>query len=822
MITFKEIEMMGFKSFADETHISFDGGITAIVGPNGCGKSNVSDAIRWVLGEQSSKALRGKSMQDVIFAGTEKRKKLSYCEVSLVFDNTNKWFNIEYDEVVITRKLYRNGDSEYYINRNPCRLKDIRDMLYDSGIGKDGYSIIGQGRVEEIIQSKPEERRAIFEEASGIAKYKARKTETENRLARVRDNLSRANDILTEVERRLGPLKRQSEDAKKYLEYRDILKNLEINAYIYQYEHAEKTKQEIDLKLQGLRDNLNVLNNSYETEQAKYEKSLNEINQIDKRSNELHEQVLTLSVNLEKKQSEYSLINEKTRYLREQLDRLNNDINSYTIDINQRTALMDSAISAREEERVNLANLNKESRELADKQMALLDELTKSEGEKEETQRAIIDNLSKLGDIKANLSGYVAKRDTLMDNINSDKQKLSEFEADFSKFNDELKLVENEVNNLNLNKEIKEQSIQKLKSDIEELSNKIEELNSTIFALKSSISNDTNRKNILTNLQADFEGYQFAVKRLMQEGQKNPRLNSAIKGVVGNIISVDSKYQTAIEIALGGSIQNIVTKDENDAKILINYLKEMKLGRATFLPISAVKPRTLTSSDRAYLKENGCIGIASDLVNTQDIYRPVISSLLGATIVCDTLDNAVLLARKSGYSFRIVTLDGDVLSPQGSMSGGSKKSNDSSLLNKENEIKTLTQNIETRSKELIQKQNEYNTLVDKINELKSKLTIETSEMQTITNEYYSKSSLFDSQNQKKTASKEAEECQTKISLCSGNRKNRTAVFNGTHHFNSTNFFGRDGQRVFVQNDKVGAFAGANRAFTLLFTDLKSR
>ena len=228
MISFKEIEMTGFKSFADTTKINFDGGITAIVGPNGCGKSNVSDAIRWVLGEQSSKALRGKNMQDVIFAGTEKRKKLSYCEVSLVFDNTQKWFNIEYDEVVITRKLYRSGESEYMINRKPCRLKDIRDILYDSGIGKDGYSIIGQGRVEEIIQSKPEERRAIFEEAAGIAKYKARKVETENRLERVRDNLSRATDILNEVEKRLGPLKRQSEDAKKYLELRDVLKQNEI------------------------------------------------------------------------------------------------------------------------------------------------------------------------------------------------------------------------------------------------------------------------------------------------------------------------------------------------------------------------------------------------------------------------------------------------------------------------------------------------------------------------------------------------------------------------------------------------------------------
>jgi len=357
MITFKEIEMTGFKSFADTTKISFDGGITAIVGPNGCGKSNVSDAIRWVLGEQSSKALRGKSMQDVIFAGTEKRKKLSYCEVSLVFDNTHKWFNIDYDEVVLTRKLYRSGESDYMINRNPCRLKDIRDILYDSGIGKDGYSIIGQGRVEEIINSKPEDRRNIFEEAAGIAKYKARKVETENRLMRVRDNLSRATDILTEVERRLGPLKRQSEDAKKYLEYRDVLKNLEINAYIYQFDHAAQTKQEINTKLSGYKDNLNVLTQSMEAEQAKYEKSLNEINQLDSKSNEIHEQILTKTISLEKYQSDSRLLNEQSRYLKEQIDRLTNQSNAYSLDLNQRKAIVEVAtkqLEKRENEKKQL------------------------------------------------------------------------------------------------------------------------------------------------------------------------------------------------------------------------------------------------------------------------------------------------------------------------------------------------------------------------------------------------------------------------------------------------------------------------------------
>ncbi|MBE5741391.1 MAG: chromosome segregation protein SMC [Clostridiales bacterium] len=736
MITFKEIEMTGFKSFADTTHINFDGGITAIVGPNGCGKSNVSDAIRWVLGEQSSKALRGKSMQDVIFAGTEKRKKLSYCEVSLVFDNTQKWFNIEYDEVVLTRKLYRSGESEYMINRKPCRLKDIRDILYDSGIGKDGYSIIGQGRVEEIIQSKPEERRAIFEEAAGIAKYKARKVETENRLERVRDNLSRASDILNEVERRLGPLKRQSEDAKKYLELRDVLKQNEINAYIYQYDHAAQTKQDINEKLTGYRDNLNILTNTMETEQAKYDKSLNEINQLDRKASELHEQVLIHTVALEKRQSDSRLLNEQTRYLKEQLDRLTAQLNAYTLDLNQRTALLSSAEALRDDEQSKLTAYHKESQDIANKYMELIDELTKSEGEKEENQRNIIDNLSKLTDIKANLSAYIAKRDTMAENIKADKEKLSSLESEQETLQREYDQLEKVVKYLKSNKDQKESSIAKTIEKLVSINTELEDLNNRIYALKSSISNDTNRMNILINLQADFEGYQFAVKRLLQDGKKNPTLNNAIKGVVGNIITVDSRYQTAIEIALGGSIQNIVTKDENDAKVLINYLKESKLGRATFLPISAVKPRSISASDRKFLSNKGCLGVASELVNTDSQYRPVIDSLLGATVVCDDLDNAVALAKASGYSFRIVTLEGDVLSPQGSMSGGSKKSNDSSLLSKENEIKALKKNIEDKSKELDTANKEYSSLNEEILKLKTLVNNENAVLQTTNNDFY--------------------------------------------------------------------------------------
>ncbi len=745
MITFKEMELSGFKSFADPTKINFDSGVTAIVGPNGCGKSNISDAIRWVLGERSNKALRGKSSQDVIFAGTEKRKKLSYCEVSLIFDNTNRIFKIDFDEVVVTRKLYRSGESDYMINRKPCRQKDIIDLMYDSGIGKDGYSIIGQGRVEEIIQSKPEDRRSIFEEAAGIAKYKARKTETENRLASVRQNLERANDLMGEVGRRLGPLKKQSEDAKKYLEFRDELKNLEINAYIYQFDHAAQTKIEINEKLQGLKDHLTVLVGSIETEQAKYDKSLNEIKQLDNNAKSYHDEVLKYSVILEKQEGDNRLLNEQTRYLKEQIERLENQIKSYQTDLSQREALVNSAKSLKAEEETKLESLTKTSQEIHEKYLALIDELTKSEGEKEASQKEMIDNLEKLTDIKANLSAYIAKRDTLSENIKQDKAKLDDLTKQKSQLEAECNKLISEVNALTSTKQSKEDNIAKINEKLKLVEEKISIANDRIYSLKTAISNDENRKTILANLQADFEGYQYAVKRLLQEGQKNPTLSKAIKGVVGNVITVDSKYQTAIEIALGGSIQNIITKDEQDAKTLINHLKSSNLGRATFLPINAVKQRSLTASDRQYLSSTGCLGVASELVKTDDAFRPVINSLLGATVVCDNLDNAVNLARKTGYAFRIVTLEGDILSPQGSMSGGSKKSKDSSLLNKDAEINELKEAIQAKTSELNKLNENYSSLIDAQNKLKKMLEDETSNYQTVVNDFSTKSTLLSAQ-----------------------------------------------------------------------------
>ena len=341
-MNFKQIELAGFKSFADKLTIKFEPGITAIVGPNGCGKSNVADAIRWVLGEQSTKLLRGSSMQDVIFNGTQNRKSLSYCEVSLVFDNTNRNFNLDFNEVVLTRKLYRSGESEYLINRTPCRLKDIVNALHDSGIGRDGYSIIGQGKVEEIISSKPENRRAIFEEAAGISKFKSKKVEAERKLERTQDNLGQVQIVLSELERQLGPLKKQAENAKKYLELKQDLKNYEVNTYIYQYETASDTKQKIQNRIDALLEEIGLKQTAIDQANRKYNDNMQEIDKIDKTIDELHNKILTLTVSLEKRAGEANVVKERIKFLTEEQQQRTNDLNKQNLNLQNAQILLDN------------------------------------------------------------------------------------------------------------------------------------------------------------------------------------------------------------------------------------------------------------------------------------------------------------------------------------------------------------------------------------------------------------------------------------------------------------------------------------------------
>lgn len=685
-MNFKQIEMVGFKSFADPIKVTFDNGITAIVGPNGCGKSNVADAIRWVLGEQSSKMLRGTNMQDVIFKGTEKRKSMSFCEVSLLFDNTNKIFKSEYDEICITRKLYRSGESEYMLNRTNCRLKDITELLHDSGIGKSGYSIIGQGKVEEIINSKPIDRRAIFEEAAGIAGFKAKKVDAERKLERTRDNLVRITDIVSEIDRQLKPLRHQAEVAKKYLELKEKLKVLEVNAYIYQYDYAAANKAEIEEKINAIVEEMNLRQGKLDQVILDYNNTFDKVNTIDTEISELRDIILNITVEIEKQAGQTNLINEKiqtreleAKRLLDELNKLNQNELAFSQELNLKTTDLNA-------KKIKLKELNRVIEEVSSSYEKINSELIKSEDDAKETQRKLFETLSKLGDVKAQISALNAEKttyseqlNTLEQNLKAVKNKLNESRVNVSDCKKNLETLSNQKDGLsdNINQLLLEQN--KLDIDFKQNETNLNNINSNILSLE-------HRKKMLEDMQREYEGYNGSVKRLLTDAEKSSNLKTKIVGVLASLIKVPQNYQSAIEMALGNAVQNVVTHSDDGAKELINYLKQHEYGRVTFLPINTIKERYFDSSFRKLLNGAGIYGIASELISYNKNISNVISNLLGATVVVDNINTAVNLAKQSRYSFRIVTLDGDVINPQGSITGGSKKSQVANLLSRETDI----------------------------------------------------------------------------------------------------------------------------------------
>lgn len=713
-MNFKQIEMVGFKSFADPIKITFGEGITAIVGPNGCGKSNVADAIRWVLGEQSSKMLRGTSMQDVIFKGTEKRKSLSFCEVSLCFDNSNKIFRSEYEEIVITRKLYRSGESEYMINRAPCRLKDIIDMLHDSGIGKSGYSIIGQGKVEEIINSKPEDRRAIFEEAAGIAKFKAKKVESERKLDRTRDNLTRINDIISEIDRQLAPLKRQSETAKTYLEYKEKLKVLEINAYIHQYDYASTNKEIINTKIAGIVEEMNGRQAELDKVIAEYNSTFEKINHLDEHVTELRDKMLELTVGIEKQAGETNLIKERLRNLEVESLRLSEEVKRLTeqkANLEQQIYNNKNSISAKENE---LYLSRSKTSDLQEKYDSISAQLATSESEVEDTQKKLFDALSKLGDVKAQISALNAEKNSYNSNLSAYNDSLSDIVVKYNDSNEKLKAEQDVIQKLAIEKNKTQKELDYTLNVLQGQTNDVKEKENEINTTSSNIFSMQQRLKMLVDMQKEYEGYNGSVRRLLSDAERNAELKKKIVGVVANLIKVPATYQTAIEMALGNGVQNIVTYSDNNAKELINYLKSKEYGRITFLPINTVKPRYFDKAYNNLLNHEGCFGLASDLISYDKQISNVISSLLGSTVVVNNINNAVSIAMQSNYQFRIVTLDGDIINPQGSITGGSKKAQVTNLLSRDNDISNTRQAIERLEKEKTQKQSEYDACVKKL------------------------------------------------------------------------------------------------------------
>lgn len=693
----KSIEVYGFKSFAHKTLFEFHNGITAIVGPNGSGKSNVSDAVRWVLGEQSAKQLRGASMQDVIFAGTENRKPLSYAYVALTMDNSDHVLPIDYEEVTIARRVYRSGESEYLLNGTPCRLKDVSELFYDTGIGKEGYSIIGQGQIERIISGKPEERRELFDEAVGIVKYKKRKDATTKKLQETRDNLVRINDILAEQEKLIGPLEHQSQKAKEYLRLKEEQKTLEVNLFL--------------LVIDDLRDSLQKLKNDKSIAVAQMEETSKQDEEIKKQYEELGARIETLDQTIEKLREEESSTTVSKGKLENQILLLEEQIRSAKSAADTISERVASIEKEKEEKIKGKAEYDAKKSELSDvlddavKRLesvkANYDELQKGITEcntkMEEDNNALMSILEKRSSLKANES----KLSTMADQINIRKATLNqrllerktkeedldkainEAQADFSK--SEAKLEELKIKD------------KELMNSYVEWKNKRKNVNEELLASRDEFARVSTKLESLKNIAERYEGYGNSVKSVLNEKDKG------VIGPVSDLIHVDQKYEIAIETALGGNIQNIVTEDEACAKRMIGFLKNNKLGRATFLPLTSVNGEG-NFKKRELLDEKGVLGLANELVECDSKYKNVVAYLLGRVMVCDNVDSALAIAKKNNYSLHMVTIDGEYLSPGGSISGGRFK-NSSNLLGRNREIEELEKKLDEIQKTIDEKKN---------------------------------------------------------------------------------------------------------------------
>ncbi len=710
----KRLEMYGFKSFADKTVLEFMPGITTVIGPNGSGKSNISDCIRWVLGEQSLKSLRGAKSEDIIFAGTQNRKSLGYAEASIVIDNSDSKLPIEFAEVTVTRRIYRSGETGYFINKAPCRLKDILELFMDTGIGKDGYSIIGQGKIDEILSNKSEERRHIFEEAAGIVKYRARKVESEKKLEQTKLNLLRINDIISEIENNIGPLKIQSEKAKKFLSLRDELKNIEVGLFLYNIDDYKK-------KIEEIKENLEIL----ETQKIKEEEKANNIKlekddlkiQIDKLLEEI-EETQKLGFEGSKKKEEY---NSEIKVTRERIQNNQANYERYAEEIEQitkRNSELEEEKNQKIERKNNLfQNKDKFEKELKEKEIEL-EKYSKTMSTKEleiEKQKDIVQKniddryeiLSEINTEKANIQNLSKKETSLKNEIQMTISELDENRNKKSDMSKEFYEVEKKRNDIN-------KSIEEMKIKKEECTSKIKDFEDRINSFQSEYRIKESKYKFLVETEKEKEGYIKSVKSLLQEAERNSSLKTGMHGILANLISVEKKYETAIEMTLGGSIQNIVTDTEEEAKKLVNYLRDNKLGRASFLPISSVKGTKLSKINHRGI--DGIVGVAADLVDCDKKFEGIILNLLGRTVIVEDIDSAVKLAKQNSYSFKIVTLKGDIINPSGAISGGSVTQKTVSLLGREKEIKALEKELKEINKNIEKMQKEKEEYENSITE----------------------------------------------------------------------------------------------------------
>ncbi len=665
----KSVEMQGFKSFADKIYLDFNPGITAIVGPNGSGKSNISDAIRWVMGEQSIKTLRGSKMEDVIFSGTQSRKPMGFAEVSLILDNSQGFFPLDYEEITVTRRVYRSGEGEYFINRVGCRLKDIHELFMDTGLGREGYSIIGQGKIDEILSNKSEDRRQIFEEAAGITKYKYRKNEAERKLSHTTENLTRVKDIMAELENQIGPLFEQSEKAKKYLKLRDELKTIEINLSVVKIdklkgetavlsENLAQTDGEIDKIRADVEKNEKLLNEIYE-DIAKWNAEMEECRENEK----------NILGSIGDSNSRISVLMADIGHYEENIGKIEETVNGYIAQAGETEKRL--AILEEELERLELkAKEVKTQKVNQEQQIEKINALTETKNFLlEEIKGEIIETGAEINREKERCNNSNILKENFAQRKETALQELLEKSEDYEKLKENVEKLETSSSELKENLERLEKDIDFLAGEIEEKRTHHRTLLEDADKINSELNRALSRKNVLEEMEKSYEGFAVSVKSVMKEATSGRLANSKIYGPFARLVKTQDKFTTAIDVALGNSGQNIVVENENDAKSAIAFLKETKGGRATFLPISTVKERNTDVSKIKNMK--GFVDVASNLVEVDKKYDRVKSSLLGAIVIADNIDNAVLLAKATDYKIKIVTLSGDVMQTGGAMSGGS-------------------------------------------------------------------------------------------------------------------------------------------------------
>ena len=697
------LDISGFKSFAKKTELQFGSGITAVIGPNGSGKSNISDAVRWVLGEQSARALRGSKMEDVIFNGTEKRKPQSMCEVTLTFDNSDHKLPIDYQEVAVTRRMFRSGESEYCLNGRNVRLKDISELFRDTGIGKDGYSIISQGRVDEILSNKSNDRRTALEEAAGVMRYRVRKEEAERKLDTTERNMERIADMLKELSERLEPLKGQSATARVYLKLREELKDLEVNLFLYNSDRMKERMKTLAEQTAALENDI-ALNE--EKSRTLGEQSLeleSQVRVIDERASAQQNKVIEMLSGVESHVGESNLLVERREHAKKEIDRVSGD--------------RDGALRACEELRAQIAQNEQSGTNI--EELARLTEAISAETEAlqsmdeaiaarekavEEQKAAVMEAMNRLADARSDLSRFdtmaAALRDRLKALDGEDAEAKAKVDALKAEAETAKQAVETQAGKMNehiaARKSAQRERLE-MESDFLALQAELKIAEQNVGALSS-------RERVLSEMIRSHEGYQNSVRAVLSAAETDKELKNCIIGPVAELLKVPKKVETAIGMSLGGSLQNIVTTTAEDAKTVIEYARRNDLGRVTLLPTTMLVPNPLSEKERSLLKEPGVVGLASELITCDRRCSVVAEYLLGRTVIAETLDAAIALRKKSKNAFHIATLLGDFLSTGGTMTGGSLKKSGFSLLGREREVEEIKKQIKTAEKAVSEKQ----------------------------------------------------------------------------------------------------------------------